>query len=106
MWGEKIIAATYLSLSTRGPMFGRPPDSIGRSEEGVEKGGKRGDEEGEGMLIIISYDDLWPWNWTTLSTHSGLGGTGLFSVLFPRRQLCFAHRQAVLVLERPPGSSD
>ena len=49
MWGEKIIAATYLSLSTRGPMLGRPPDSIGRSEEGVEKGrGKRGEERREG----------------------------------------------------------
>ena len=44
-----IIAATYLSLSTRGPMLGRPPDSIGRSEEGVEKGGgKRGEERREG----------------------------------------------------------
>ena len=44
-----FIAATYLSLSTRGPMLGRPPDSIGRSEEGVEKGGgKRGEERREG----------------------------------------------------------
>ena len=37
---SNIIAATSLSLSTRGPMLGRPPDSIGRSEEGLEKGGK------------------------------------------------------------------
>ena len=43
-----IIAATYLSLSTRGPMFGRPPDSIGRSEEGVEKGGKEERRGGRG----------------------------------------------------------
>ena len=65
-----------------------------------------------GRYLILSYDDLWPWYWTALSKHSGLGVTGLFSVLFPRRQLCFAHRQAVFVLERrtgvgeAPGSSD
>ena len=45
---DEIIAATYLSLSTRGPIFGRPPDSIGRSEEGVEKGGKEERRGGRG----------------------------------------------------------
>ena len=64
------------------------------------------------IVIIISYGGMWPWHRTALSKHSGLGDTGLFSVMFPRRRLCFAHRQAVLVFERSvgvgeaPGSSD
>ena len=72
--------------------------------------GWRGGAEGD--YLIISYDDLWPWYWTALSKHSGLGVTGLISVLFPRRLLCFAHRQAVLAPKRcagvgeAPGSSD
>ena len=64
------------------------------------------------LINILCFDVLWPWNWTALSKHSGLEGNGLFSVLFPRRRLCFAHRQAVFVIERrtgvgeAPGSSD
>ena len=81
----------------------------GRGVEGKWWGWRGG---AEGDYLIISYDDLWPWYWTALSKHSGLGGAGLFSVLPPRRRLCFAHRQAVFVLKRragvgeTPGSSD